>query len=270
MQSTLQKFIDPANIPKKYGGELDFEFGQMPVLDPALKELIAWEDSYTDFPHGPLFWHDRGEYIELEAVGSVNMRERREMVCKLSKVVPDQVYSEKLDGRVLTEVLSQRKELRPSLLRMPTEKEGYPLVIAPDAALDKKVEAPAAPPSEATKSEFTVVKAEESVSVLRPGTGPFVMEDTLNGLIENNKIPSENVLEVNGVSSESPDVVTPDLEIKLKDSHVSADSTHQHGEPLYKITTGKHSVDSRRSLESGRRSNRSTHSLKRILEKLKG
>ncbi|KAJ8103719.1 hypothetical protein POJ06DRAFT_242662 [Lipomyces tetrasporus] len=48
MNATLESFIDPANLPNKYGGELDFEFGQMPVLDPAVKNALTWEGSYED------------------------------------------------------------------------------------------------------------------------------------------------------------------------------------------------------------------------------
>ncbi|KAK9366599.1 CRAL-TRIO domain-containing protein [Lipomyces kononenkoae] len=87
MKATLELFIDPANIPKKYGGELDFEFGQMPILDPGLKDLLRWEGTYKDFPSGPIYWKDEGDHIEAIAVGSVGSKEREEVICKVRKVV---------------------------------------------------------------------------------------------------------------------------------------------------------------------------------------
>ncbi|KAK9246652.1 CRAL-TRIO domain-containing protein [Lipomyces tetrasporus] len=85
MKATLGSFIDPANLPKKYGGELDFEFGQMPILDLATKNGLKWEGSYKDFPHGPIYWTDKGDYIEATAVGSMGDQERREIVCTIKK-----------------------------------------------------------------------------------------------------------------------------------------------------------------------------------------
>ncbi|KAK9234522.1 CRAL/TRIO domain-containing protein [Lipomyces kononenkoae] len=86
MKATLELFIDPANIPKKYGGELDFEFGQTPVLDPGLKDALQWEGSYKDFPPGPIYWKDKDDHIEAIAVGSVGSKERDEIICTVRKV----------------------------------------------------------------------------------------------------------------------------------------------------------------------------------------
>jgi hypothetical protein len=72
------------NIPKKYGGQLDFEFGGYPILDPALKEVTEFQGQHTDFPHGPMFWinGDEGKKAAI-AVGSVNEKERREKVATI-------------------------------------------------------------------------------------------------------------------------------------------------------------------------------------------
>ncbi|KAK9372341.1 CRAL-TRIO domain-containing protein [Lipomyces chichibuensis] len=88
MKATLESYIDPADLPKQYGGELDFEFGQAPVLDPALKDVLKWEGSYTDFPHGPIYWSDKGDHIEAVAVGHVNQNERRDTICTVRKTAP--------------------------------------------------------------------------------------------------------------------------------------------------------------------------------------
>ncbi|KAK9372070.1 uncharacterized protein V1513DRAFT_487325 [Lipomyces chichibuensis] len=99
MISTLDAFIDPANLPKKYGGKLDFEFGQMPVLDPALKNVLKWEGLHTHFPHGPIYWRDNGDHIVATAIGSVDHKERRETICTVRKTMPEyNLPSEKVNG----------------------------------------------------------------------------------------------------------------------------------------------------------------------------
>ncbi len=44
---TLESFIDPANIPKKYGGQLDYTCGDNPVLDPAMAKVLTFEEICT-------------------------------------------------------------------------------------------------------------------------------------------------------------------------------------------------------------------------------
>ena len=87
MKTTLESFIDPINIPKKYGGSLDFEFGQMPLLDPALSKVLKWEGEYTDFPKGPMYWTSTGETDKIEAlaVGSIDEKQRKEKVCMVTR-----------------------------------------------------------------------------------------------------------------------------------------------------------------------------------------
>jgi hypothetical protein len=277
MQSTLRKFIDPANIPKKFGGDLDFEFGGMPALDPALKDLITWEGSHTDFPHGPVFWHDRGDYIELEAVGSVDKKERREMICKLRKPAPDHVYSEKQNGAALLGVTPQRTELRPDLLRADTEREDLSTTTAAVGMADGKGDAVAvavpAPAPEAAPAEPTVaVEAGELVPASRPEPVSFVTAiDNLNTLAVKDEKSDQEVSEMNGAPPESQTVAAAESPgTKSKENGVPKESTPQHGETLAKVMTGKHSVESKGSLESGKKSNRSGRLKTRILGKLRG
>jgi hypothetical protein len=61
--TTLSQYIDPENIPKKYGGTLDFEFGDMPNLEPSIQNAIEWISPSTHkgkntFPIGPIKWED--------------------------------------------------------------------------------------------------------------------------------------------------------------------------------------------------------------------
>jgi hypothetical protein len=48
----LRKFIDNENIPKAYGGELDFNFEDEPNLDQDAKDLIE------EMPKGPVIFQD--------------------------------------------------------------------------------------------------------------------------------------------------------------------------------------------------------------------
>lgn len=71
IKPVLEKYIPRENIPKKYGGTLDFEFGMMPVLEPAISAALAWPVSSWSpaaststptpgpaFPIGPICWRD--------------------------------------------------------------------------------------------------------------------------------------------------------------------------------------------------------------------
>jgi hypothetical protein len=92
MKETLESFIDPVNIPQKYGGQLDFHFGEFPVLDPALEKLVTWEEGHTDFGQGPMYWvHNKSEHtMHLVAKGSVDEKEREEKICTLKKLLEDE------------------------------------------------------------------------------------------------------------------------------------------------------------------------------------
>lgn len=81
----LTSFIDTKNIPKQYGGELDFVWCQMPNLDPKIKELATWENGFTEFPKGPLRWvsTEGGKKMEAFARGTVDKKERNTRVCTI-------------------------------------------------------------------------------------------------------------------------------------------------------------------------------------------
>lgn len=83
VKPVLEQFIEPRNIPKAYGGELDFEFFDRPNLDPKIKEALSWENGFTDFPEGPAYWVPEGDGKRMVcmAVGSKDGKERRVRVC---------------------------------------------------------------------------------------------------------------------------------------------------------------------------------------------
>lgn len=76
---TLSSFMEPSSIPRQYGGELDFEFGDFPILDDAARELVGGvelppADGQTKpgYPKGPIrFSPDKGvELLGTEDDGS--------------------------------------------------------------------------------------------------------------------------------------------------------------------------------------------------------
>ncbi|KAL8288110.1 hypothetical protein RB601_004491 [Gaeumannomyces tritici] len=78
----LSSFIDPKDIPKQYGGELEFGWCDAPNLDPAIRAAASWEPGYDNFPKGPVYWKALDEdRLECIAVGSVNQQQRRARVC---------------------------------------------------------------------------------------------------------------------------------------------------------------------------------------------
>jgi hypothetical protein len=90
---TLSQYIDHENIPKKYGGGLDFEWGQLPNIEPAIDAQMKWENPNTQngrktFPIGPIKWEE-GQNGEMQAwgVGSENGTQRRKLVFTIPKPV---------------------------------------------------------------------------------------------------------------------------------------------------------------------------------------
>jgi len=125
MKKTLESFIDPANIPKKYGGELEFEFGDQPKFDPALKDVLTWKGDFTAFPEGPLYWVNTkdNEAIEAIAVGSINGEERQEQVCSVKKTLKEP-FNDTPNGHV-TSVAGVTHE---KYLNVPTGPTGAPSI----------------------------------------------------------------------------------------------------------------------------------------------
>ena len=87
--STLEKHVDIRNIPKKYGGGLDFEFGMPPNLDADVADMFEWATPVSDvskqtFPIGPLKWVDGEDGNKtVMAFGSRGGEARRELVATL-------------------------------------------------------------------------------------------------------------------------------------------------------------------------------------------
>ncbi|KAI1090685.1 CRAL/TRIO domain-containing protein [Rostrohypoxylon terebratum] len=86
----LTSFMDLKNIPKHYGGELEWDFFDEPAWDDEIKRICQWENGYTSLPAGPVYWRsiDDGKRVECLAVGSKGGVERRERVCTITKAYP--------------------------------------------------------------------------------------------------------------------------------------------------------------------------------------
>lgn len=80
--------MDIENIPKKYGGKLDFECGKLPVLDSQVRDCLSiagGPDAEKLFLTAPVRWTDESDEGEMTAVGvgSVDGHQRREPVATL-------------------------------------------------------------------------------------------------------------------------------------------------------------------------------------------
>lgn len=80
VQPTLTSFMDPASIPKQYGGELEWQWGDMPNLDESASELLkdvqVQEGDKKSLLKGPVLF--KGDQIEV--VGTENGKARRNTI----------------------------------------------------------------------------------------------------------------------------------------------------------------------------------------------
>lgn len=88
--------MDIKDIPKVYGGELDWSFFEEPAWGDEIKRICQFENGYTEFPPGPMYWVpiDDGKRIECLAVGTKDGKDRRERICTIAKAFPPQAATE--------------------------------------------------------------------------------------------------------------------------------------------------------------------------------
>lgn len=86
----LTSFMHLKDIPKNYGGELEWDFFDEPAWDDEVERVCQWENGHTAFPPGPLYWQpiDEGKRLECIAVGSKGESDRRERVCTITRAYP--------------------------------------------------------------------------------------------------------------------------------------------------------------------------------------
>ncbi|KAM3072138.1 hypothetical protein ACMFMG_008596 [Clarireedia jacksonii] len=75
---TLSDRIDMENVPKMFGGKLDFKPGMLPDLDIEIKKSLSWTTALEELPPGPVKWtlNEVGKAVGV-AVGSVKEGTRR-------------------------------------------------------------------------------------------------------------------------------------------------------------------------------------------------
>ncbi|KAL0933488.1 sec14 cytosolic factor [Colletotrichum truncatum] len=90
VQPTLEQFIEPRNIPKKYGGELEFNWGDQPTVDPAWEGVVRWENGHSSFKSRPAVWRvtDDGTRVECFGLGSVGGKEQKELIASVPRTWP--------------------------------------------------------------------------------------------------------------------------------------------------------------------------------------
>ncbi|CAG8405940.1 unnamed protein product [Penicillium salamii] len=83
VEPTLTAFMEPTSIPKQYGGELEWQWGDMPNVDDPSRELLqgieqplAEGQTRKDILKGPV----RFEGDHLQVLGTVDGKERREVI----------------------------------------------------------------------------------------------------------------------------------------------------------------------------------------------
>lgn len=69
---TLESFMDPSCIPKKYGGKLNWAWGDIPDLDEETREALE-KDGHKGWVKGPALWLNNERIV----VGSENGKLRR-------------------------------------------------------------------------------------------------------------------------------------------------------------------------------------------------
>ncbi|KAI2641226.1 CRAL-TRIO domain-containing protein [Xylaria nigripes] len=112
----LTTFMDIENIPKNYGGKLDWSFFDEPTYDDEIRRIAKWEDGFTTFPRGPCYWRstEDGTRLECIAVGSKDGKDRRVHVCTIPKAFPPTTNGDEEKAVVAAESVPTTTSITPS------------------------------------------------------------------------------------------------------------------------------------------------------------
>lgn len=87
--ATLRQFIEPENLPKRFGGSLDWAMGMHPILDAETKSIVGrLADTWIE---GPIRYISRPEGDVLMAVGSEDGKVRRDVLAEFLGKQPPSV-----------------------------------------------------------------------------------------------------------------------------------------------------------------------------------
>lgn len=114
VKPTLLSFMDPSSIPKQYGGDLEWQWGDMPNLDDPAREAIGGVEKPEDgsgYLKGPMIFH--GEKGEIEMLGREKGEPRR-------FVIP---AGKGQDGQGQVEVQTQAQEQKATEVKVAKEKK---------------------------------------------------------------------------------------------------------------------------------------------------
>ena len=78
--------MDDDNIPKRFGGKLEYDFGSEMMLGSAISERLTWlsEETNPSLPQGPIKWVEGEEGSRIAvAVGKTGGEARREKIAVL-------------------------------------------------------------------------------------------------------------------------------------------------------------------------------------------
>ncbi|QSZ34577.1 hypothetical protein DSL72_006171 [Monilinia vaccinii-corymbosi] len=227
LRSTLEAFIEPRNIPKKYGGELDFEFGDMPTLDPALAAVISWNEGAEAFPGGPMYWVNTKdqESIQAIAVGSKDKKQRREEVCTVKKPIKDNDNK----GTIAKDATAENTPIRSGVLAVPTA--GPSVVITTDETNSSLTQEPT--------EEFSIQNG-ELVFNKRPELETF---HTAQEIPTNLSLTIPNEVQANGTGSHTTTITTQLDENINHDTSAPSELSAELPAELSKISTQKESIN---------------------------
>ncbi|KAL2808897.1 CRAL-TRIO domain-containing protein [Aspergillus granulosus] len=78
--ATLSKYIEPENIPRRFGGKFDWDHGMPLDIDAEIRGALTWRGEHK-LPQGPIKWlMDERARIVAVAVGSIDGTARMERV----------------------------------------------------------------------------------------------------------------------------------------------------------------------------------------------
>lgn len=108
---TLSKFMNMEDIPKRYGGKLDFDWGDLPHLDDEARAALS-KDGNDGWVKGPTLWLDHKRVV----VGAENGKLRRSVpdVEKMKPIVyaaddtPEPVHRERRASSITAESLKEK------------------------------------------------------------------------------------------------------------------------------------------------------------------
>ena len=79
---TLTKHVDSSNLPRKYGGKLDWEFGMSSKLDEQTEQMFWGSEQTHALVEGPILWERDGvmQKPRAVAVGTIDGQDRRRII----------------------------------------------------------------------------------------------------------------------------------------------------------------------------------------------